>query len=227
MLDFICMLSRILLSVMLAILIVFVLGIVLICIMRVLMSWIRKIPLVKNVRYIVSSAQMPIIVHSVFRRLMCLLVVIVCLIGVSIVRDVLIRDAKSVIMASIFYSLMVDVIRHVQTHSSTTMQQKNANNVWISASNVRIKLYVIDVLMVTILLVKFVLMKHLFYMDLYLICLDLQAISQKLLQLFILELVSDLWCLEKWQHLTSIYSSVNSFFSTQRLQEKINKCKCS
>ena len=146
----------------------------------------------KNVRYIVSSVQMPIIVHSVFRRLMCLLVVIVCLIGVSIVRDVLIRDAKSVIMASIFYSLMVDVIKHVQTHFSTTIQQKNANNVWISASNVQIKLYVIDVLMVTILLVKFVLMKHLFFMDLYLICLDLQAISQKLLQLFILELVSDL-----------------------------------
>ena len=135
---------------------------------------------------------MLIIVRNVFLRLMCLLIVTVCLIGVSIVRGALIRDANSVIMVSICYSPMVDAIKHAQTHSSAIIQQKNANNVWISASNVRIKLCVIDVLMVTILLVKFVLMKHLFFMDLYLICLDLLAISQRLLQLFILELVSDL-----------------------------------
>lgn len=122
---------------------------------------------------------------------MCLLIVTVCLIGVSIVRGALIRDVKSAIMVSICYSPTVDAIKHVQTHFSAIMQRKSVNNVWISVSNVPIKLYVIDVLMATILLDKFVLMKHLFFMDLYLICLDLLAISQRLLQLYTLELVLD------------------------------------
>lgn len=83
------------------------------------------------------------------------------------------------------------VIKIVLVHILPIIRQVNVRFVWISVLNVRIRIYVTNVLMGITLLGLFVRIKRLFCMDRCLICPVLPAILLKLHQLSILVPASD------------------------------------